>query len=180
MGATDDRIARLADLTVAFGTNLQPGQILSVSAEPGHAEFVRAVAEAAYRRGARFVDVWYFDPLVKRERIAHAPEDTLDFVPSWYGEKVLELGRQRCARLHVAGTTEPDPFVGLDPARLGRDQMPRLRESGQVVSERTTNWCIVPFPTEAWARQVHPDLAGAEALERLWDCLLYTSDAADE
>jgi len=169
VGGSDDRIERLAELTVAFGTNLQPGQILAVSAEPGHAELVRAVAAAAYRRGARFVDVWYFDPLVKRERIAHAPEETLDFVPSWYGEKVLELGRQRCARLHVAGTTEPDRLAGLDPARAGRDQLPRIRESGQVVSERTTNWCIVPFPTEAWAEQVHPDLPRAEALERLWE-----------
>jgi aminopeptidase len=165
----DDRIERLADLAVAFGANVQPGQVVSVTGEPGHAELVRAIAAAAYRRGARFVDVWYFDPLVKRERIAHAPEDTLDFVPSWYGERVLELGRQRCARIHVAGSTEPDALAGLDPTRAGRDQLPRIRESGAVVSERTTNWTIVPFPTEAWAVRVHPELEPAAALERLRD-----------
>jgi aminopeptidase len=165
----DDRIERLAELAVAFGANVQAGQIVSVGGEPGHAELIRAIAAAAYRRGARFVDPVYFDPLVKRERIAHAPEETLDFVPAWYGERVLELGRQRCARIQVAGTTEPDALAGLDPARAGRDQLPRVRESGTVVSERTTNWTIVPFPTEPWARQVHPDLDASAALERLWE-----------
>lgn len=169
MPAGDDRTERLAELAVAFGANVQPGQVVAVTGEPGHAELVRAIAAAAYRHGARFVDAVYFDPLVKRQRIAHAPADTLDFVPSWYGERILELGRQRCARIQVAGMTEPDALAGLDPARAGRDQLPRLRESGQVVSERTTNWTIVPFPTEAWARQVHPDLEAPEALERLWE-----------
>jgi aminopeptidase len=166
---SDDRTARLAEIAVAFGANVQPGQIVSVAGEPGHAELVRAITAEAYRRGARFVDAWYFDPLVKRERIAHAAEETLDFVPSWYGERILELGRQRCARIQVAGTTEPDALAGLDPERAGRDQLPRLRESGTVVGERTTNWTIVPFPTEAWARQVHPELDPAAALERLWE-----------
>jgi aminopeptidase len=169
VGRSDDRVFRLAELAVAFGANVQPGQIVSLSAEPGHAELVREIAAAAYRRGARFVDVSYFDPLVKRQRIAFAPEETLDFVPSWYGDKVLELGRQRCARIHVAGATEPGALAGLDPARAGRDQLPRVRESGQVVSERTTNWTIVPFPTAAWAEEVHPELDREAALERLWD-----------
>ena len=35
-------------------------------------ELVRAIAESAYKRGARFVDVHWFDPWVKRARIAQA------------------------------------------------------------------------------------------------------------
>ena len=63
----------------------------------------REVAAAAYRRGARFVDVTYFDPYVKRARIEHAREETLDFVPSWHGDRMLELGRQRAARISLSG-----------------------------------------------------------------------------
>jgi aminopeptidase len=180
VSASDDRIARLAELAVAFGANVQPGQIVSVSGEPGHAELVRALAAAAYRRGARFVDAWYFDPLVKRERIAHAAEETLEVVPSWYGDRILELGRQRCARIHVAGATEPDALAGLDPVRAGRDQLPRLRESGQVVSERTTNWTIVPLPTAAWAQRVHPELGPGAALERLWEEIVHVCRLDEE
>ena len=88
-------LERLADLAVGFGANVQPGQIVAINAEIGKEEMVRALAASAYRHGARFVDPVYFDMHVKRARILHAEEDTLDFVPSWYGERMLELGRQR-------------------------------------------------------------------------------------
>jgi aminopeptidase len=162
-----DTIGRLAKLAVEFGANLQPGQILAVQAEPEQRELALAIAATAYSRGARFVDVQYFDPYVKRARIAYADDDTLDFVPSWYGERVLALGEQRCARIWISGPTAPGLLDDLDPARAGRDILPRIKESGKIVSERTTNWTIVPYATAGWARQVHPELAGDEALNRL-------------
>ena len=46
----------------------------------GLEEQARATAEAAYKRGAKFVDVAYFDPYLKRVRIESADPDTLDVV----------------------------------------------------------------------------------------------------
>jgi aminopeptidase len=160
-------VERLADLAVGFGANVQRGQIVAIQAEIGKEEIVRAIAASAYRHGAKFVDAVYFDMHVKRARILHADEDTLDFVPSWYGERLLELGRQRCARVAIAGPATPGLLDDLDPARAGRDLLPALKETGVVVNEATTNWTIVPFPTRAWAERVHPDLPPDEALEVL-------------
>src|SRR3954452_11268873 len=92
-------VDRLADLAVGFAANVQRGQIVSIGAEIGKEEMVRALAASAYRHGAKFVDPFYFDMHVKRARILHADEETLDFVPSWYGERLLELGLQRLARM---------------------------------------------------------------------------------
>ncbi len=50
-------VERLADLAVRGGANVQPGQVVAVGTEPGKEELTRAVAERAYRAGARFVDV---------------------------------------------------------------------------------------------------------------------------
>jgi aminopeptidase len=169
----DERLEQLAEVAVALGANVQAGQIVYVQAEPGHAELVRAITDAAYRRGARFVDVEYFDPYVKRARIQHADAATLDFVPSWYGERMLALGEQRCARIALAGATAPGVLDDVDPALAGRDMLPRVKESAQVVGDRTTNWTIVPCPTSAWARQVHPELAEEAALERLWEEIVH-------
>ena len=152
---------------MTLGANLQRGQILSISGEVGHEELVRAVALEAYRRGARFVDVSYFDPHVKRARIAHADEETLSFVPPWYGERVLALGEHRAAIVAITGPTAPGLLDGLDPARTGRDRLPFLKETGKLVNDRTVNWTVVPYPTPAWARLVHGD--EGEALERLWE-----------
>jgi aminopeptidase len=169
----DVTLERLADLVVGFGANVQPGQIVAVSGEPGKEPLVRAIAVAAYKRGAKFVDVQWFDPWVKRARIEHAADDTLDFVPPWYGERVLALGEHRAARIALSGPVAPGILDGLDPVRAGRDRLPSVKESGQVVDERTTNWSIIPAPTAAWATLVFPDLPEAEAIAELDRHLLH-------
>lgn len=174
-------IDRLAELTVAFAANVQPGQTVYLQAELEHADVVHAISESAYRRGAKFVDVHYFDPHVKLARLRHADPATLEFVPTWYRDRVLALGEQRCCRIMLTGPSAPGLLDEIDPALAGRDLLPRVKESGQVVSDRTTNWTIVPCPTVAWARKVHPDLDEEAALERLWEeiahvCRLDESD----
>lgn len=164
---TGDLTERLAEVAVSFAANVQRGQLVFVQAELGHAELVRELVAASYRAGAKFVDVNYFDPYAKRARIEHADPDTLEFVPDWYGERILQLGEERAARIFVAGATTPGLLDDLDPKLAGQDLLPRLKETGKVVSDRTTNWTIVPFPTPGWASQVFPDVDAEAALERL-------------
>jgi aminopeptidase len=165
----DAYLERLADLVVGFGANVQPDQIVAVTCEPGKERLTRAIAASAYRRGAKFVDVQWFDPWVKRARIAYAREDTLAFVPDWYGQRVLALGEAHAARIALSGTSAPGVLQDLDPVRAGKDRLPMLKESGKVVNDRTTNWSIIPCPTEAWAKLVFPDLSEADALAALED-----------
>jgi aminopeptidase len=174
-------LERFADLVVGFAVNLQQDQVLAVGAEIGKEDLARALAASGYRHGAKFVDVSYFDLHVKRARIEHARDETLSFVPSWYGERVLELGRQRCARIGLTGPAHPGLLEDLDPHRLSRDQLPALKEGGQVVNERTTNWTAVPCPTRAWAQLVHPDLDPEAAWTRLGEQILHVCrlDEAD-
>lgn len=172
-----------ADLLVGFGANVQPGQVVAVGAELGKQALVRAIAASAYRHGARFVDVAYFDPYVKRERILHADPATLGFVPPWYGDRVRALGEQRCARIGLTGPAAPGLLDDLDPGLVGRDQLPFVRENGEVVNARTTNWTAGACPTPPWAELVHPDLGPDAALARLWEeighvCRLDAEDPA--
>lgn len=169
----DVTLARFARLAVDFGANLQPGQIMSLAGAPGKERLVRAIAERAYERGAKFVDVTWFDPWVKRARIKHAPDDTLEYVPPWYGERILQLGRERGAAVSLSGPVAPGLFDDLDPVRAGRDRLPAVRESGEVVSRRELNWTILPGPTQAWAKLVHPDLDDDAAMAKLEEQLLH-------
>ena len=116
----DPRLERYADLIINFGANVQPDQVVSLRALIGHEEAARAIAVAAYRRGAKFVDVNYWDPHLKRARVQYADEDVLDFVPAWYGERTLQLGEARAASILLSGPIEPHLFDDLDPGRLGR------------------------------------------------------------
>src|SRR3954465_9675574 len=127
-------LARFAELTVDFGANLQPGQIVAVNGSPGKERQVRAIAERAYAKGAKFVDVAWFDPWIKRARIEHAPDDTLEFVPSWYGERILALGRERAAAISLSGPVSPGLLEDLDPVRAGRDPAPAARGGAPAAS----------------------------------------------
>jgi aminopeptidase len=166
-------LERFADLAIGFAANVQKGQVVAIGAELGKEAMVRALAAKAYQHGAKFVDVQYFDMHVKRARILEAEEETLGYVPPWYGTRILELGRLRCARIGLSGPATPGLLDDLDPRRAGLDQLPFVREAGVVVNERTTNWTIVPYPTLGWARQVYPGLADEEALVRLSEQILH-------
>ena len=164
---------RLAELSV-YGANVQEGQIVLVQAEIGLEEQARATAEAAYKRGAKFVDVAYFDPYLKRVRIENADPDTLDFVPAWFGERVLKHAEENGARILMRSVTAPNVLDGLDKSLLGKDMLPVLKEAFKVITDRSTNWCFVPAPHPAWAALVHPNLPADEAYERLWSELEHT------
>ncbi len=167
MAADDSRWQRLAALAV-HGANVQPGQLTMVSAEHGQAELARACAAAAYEAGAKYVEVLYFDMRVKQQRVLHADPETLDFVPAWWGQRLLQLGEELGARISLAGLSTPSLFGDIDAELVGRDRMPWIKEVSQVIADRSTNWCIVPCPHVEWAKVVFPELPPEEALERLW------------
>jgi aminopeptidase len=169
----DATLARFADLIVGFGANVQQDQIVAIGCEPGKEHLVRALAASAYRHGAKFVDVGWFDPYVKRARIEHARPETLEFVPPWYGERILALGDHRAARVALAGPSAPGLMADLDPVLVGKDRLPTVREGIRVVNERTTNWTVCPCPTPVWADMVFADLDESERLPRLERELLH-------
>jgi aminopeptidase len=67
----------------------------------------------------------------------------------------------------------------LDPARLGRDLLPRVKENFGVINDKTTNWLVMPGPTEGWAQQVYAD--ADDPLGRLWEEIAFVTrlDAED-
>jgi aminopeptidase len=166
-------LERYAKLIVEVGANIQRDQQVLVIAAPTSAPLVRAIAAECYERGARFVDPWYFDPHVKRVRAIEADPDTLEFVPRWYPKRLLEVGEAHGSRISISPNMPPGLMDGVDPALAGRDQLPSLREHFDVINAKTTNWCVAPWASEAWARVVHPDLAPGDALAKLNEELVH-------
>jgi aminopeptidase len=158
----------LAELAV-FGANVQPGQLVAITSSIGKEDLTRRITRAAYEHGAKYVDVVYFDQWLKRERLSLAAEETLDYVPPWMRERLLYLSDEHAARISLSGPQAPRALEGLDPARAGRDLLPYIPETGEVVNRMTTSWCIVPVPTVPWAELVYPELEPQAAFEQLWE-----------
>ena len=164
---------RLADLVVGFGANVQHDQIVSVSCEPGKEPLVRAIAASAYRRGARFVDVAWFDPWVKRARIELAREETLEFVPDWYGSRVLALGDQRAARDRVDGAVGAGPARGPRPGARRQGPAPSGQGVGQGRQRPHDQLVGDPGVVAGLGLAVFPDLPLEEAQAALDERLLH-------
>src|SRR5256885_1910940 len=122
---------RLAKLAVEIGANVQEDQIVAVTYAPGMEPLVYAIAQSAYERGARFVDPFVFDGRIKRIRLETAREDTLEFVPEWWGHRALKLGENRAARISIAPNPDPGVLDGVDPERAGKDDLPFVKETVQ-------------------------------------------------
>ena len=99
-------------------------------------------------------------------------------------QRLFYLSDEHAARVSLSGPHAPHALDDVDPARAGRDLLPYLPETGEVVNRMTTSWCIGPAPTRPWAEFVYPELDGEAAYEQLWEdvahiCRLDADDPAE-
>src|SRR4051794_18113735 len=123
------QLARVA----VWGANVQPGQDVAVLADVQTVELVREIARASYERGARFVDAWYSDTATKRIRLDTAGEETLSYVPPWYGPRGRLLEEGDGALIIVHPLFAPGVLEGAEPSRLGLDQLPFHPETHDAI-----------------------------------------------
>jgi aminopeptidase len=172
----DERLARYAELAVRVGANVQDGQTVFLLTHVAHAPLARALAQAAYKAGARYVDVQYRDQHVRKAMIELGPDETLTYTPDWL--KTLWHAAEGGALIATTGDPEPELMADLDGERVGRAQMKELTEiaRAQMVA-RSVNWTGVAFPNDGWAEQVF----GEPDVERLWEAVAFCTrlDEAD-
>jgi len=152
---TADRARTLARLAVNLGANAAPGQDVFVLAfDVEQAPLAREIAHAAYVAGARYVSVLYWDQHVKRSRLLHAPDDSLEFVPDWWERHVAECLERRGAYIIVWGDPAPELLDDVDPVRAGSDHMPLTASLFGLAGSGEVTWTFVPGPTRGMAERV--------------------------
>jgi aminopeptidase len=158
----------LAELAVCVGANVQAGQDVVVLAwDVEQAPLVRAVADQAYRRGARFVSALYWDVHVKRSRLLHAPTETLDFVPDWWDAITTEGVARRSAVIHLHTPVRAELLEDIPLERAMRDVMPVTQTFWDAVDRGELVWSLVPGVWPGLAQAV----LGTAEVDRLWRLL---------
>jgi len=147
---------------------VQEGQTVFIGAIVEHAPLARAMTRAAYRAGARYVDVRYIDNHVRRAMIELGPDDALTHSPDWM--KTYTRAFEGHARLATTGDPEPELLADLDGERVGRARMTEVIEIVRTqLLERSVNWNGVAFPNPGWAEKVF----GEPDLDRLWEAVAF-------
>jgi aminopeptidase len=167
--AEENLLKRYAELVVRVGANVQPGQDVGIYAHVEQAPFARALTEAVYEAGARYVTALYADQYIKRQLIIHGDDETLEWSTPWDLERLEHFARVRGAMISIAGDPNPDVFADLDGVRVGKARPKALSERSLRITfeDKSINWTIAAYPSENWARKIF----GEPDVNRLWEAV---------
>ena len=164
-----DRIPALARLIAEAGINATADQIVVVSATLGQQDLARAIAGACYDLGARYVEVNYSDPYVRKVRLTRAPDAALGTIPAWTRRKALDVEQAGGANIALTGPAAPHLLDDIDPGRIGRDQV-AIPELMEVIGRQRLRWTVDPGPSAGWAKLVFGEHE-PDALAKLWEAI---------
>jgi aminopeptidase len=178
-----ESLGRYADAIVRASLVIGKGDTLVVQGEPEHRELLVAVADAAYRAGAQFVDVVTADPLVARAKLLHGTDDAIGALSPWSRRRLREVTTPRGALAAITGEGEAGYLDGVPPERIASDYAGLAKQTAflrRAHLNMRSRWTIAAWPTDHWAGQVYPGLEPLAAKRRLANDLLRFCRLTDE
>ena len=70
-----EKLTIYANLLIVHGLNVQPGQLVNITGEIVHRELIEKLVTAAYKHGAKYVNVDFVDPELVKIRITESKCD---------------------------------------------------------------------------------------------------------
>jgi len=165
-----------ARLIVRCGVNVQKGQEVMVYAGLDQPEFVKLVVEEAYKAKASKVIVeWNYDPLTKLH-VRYQSVKTMGTVPEWQKARQQHYCDVLPARIHLV-SDDPDGLKGINMGKMAKARKMSYPILRPYIDQREgkQQWCIAAVPGAAWAKKVFPGMRTSQAIEKLWEAILFTS-----
>lgn len=175
------RLEKYARLIVCCGLNVQKGQEVRIQCELDQPEFVAMVVEECYKRGASKVNVkWSYMPISKLHYLNRSLETLSEVTEVEKAEWQERVDKLTC--LLWLDSEDPDGLNGTDNEKISKANMARypIIKPFRDALENKYQWCIAAVPGKDWARKIFPDLPSDEAVEKLWEAILYTSRVDDD
>ena len=169
---------RFAELIVKVGVNIKKGQEAVVYAELDDPDFVYTVVEEAYIAGASKVTVeWGHQPLTKLH-VKYRSDEVITTVDDWEVEKLKHRRDTLPCMIYIL-SEDPDGLEGIDGEKYAKMVSARYQKLKAIRDEMENKyqWCIAAVPGKEWAKKVFPDLSEDQAVEKLWQAIIYTSRA---
>ena len=170
-----------ARLIVRVGANVQKGQEVQIRAGLDQPEFVTMVVEEAYKAKAKKVTVdWYYQPISKLHS-RYQTVKTLGGVEEWEKAKMQHNCDVIPVRIFL-DSADPDGMKGDNMKKRSEARKlsyPILKPYTDQL-EGHDQWCIAAVPGVAWAKKVFPGLSKNQAVEKLWETILYTARVTED
>ena len=175
------KLEKYAKLIAGSGLNVQKGQKVVIQCGLDQPDFVTMVVEECYKLGAASVIVkWSHMPVTKLNYTYRTLETLSTVTPVERAEWQSRVDELSC--LLWLDSDDPDGLSGTDNEKISkanRARYPVIKPYRDAI-ENKYQWCIAAVPGREWAKKVFPDLPVEEAVEKLWEAILYTSRVSDE
>lgn len=167
----DRKLELYAELIVKQGVNLAKGETLAIAADVSSADLAEAVAERAYKEGAKKVVMFWSNSNIAKMSYLYQNIEDLAKIPDWTVASRDYILEEKAAYLNIL-SERPDHLKGVDPEKIKsatialNKALYRFRDS---TGSNRTRWCLAAYPNIEWAEKVFPKLKGQQALDKLWD-----------
>ncbi len=173
-----EKLETYANLLIAHGLNVQPGQVVNITGEIVQRDFIQLLVKAAYKKGAKLVNVDFIDPEILKTRITDSQSDEyLSYIPRFIPTKYNDFVEDGSCVLRLVGSEDPDSQAHLPVGKINAVQM-ALRQAlknyyVEGVSKKKVQWTVAAAATKGWAKKVFPELDDDAAYLALWDAIFH-------
>lgn len=170
------RLQKYAELIVKCGLNVQKGQEVIIRCGLDQPDFVALVVEQCYKCGAERVKVeWSYMPISKIHYNYRSLESLSDFTEVEKAEWQRKVDKLTC--LLWLDSDDPDGLNGTDSEKISKANIARfpMIKPYRDALENKYQWCIAAVPGKEWAEKIYPELPEEDAIEELWENILYCS-----
>lgn len=171
-----ERLKKYAELIVKCGLNVQKGQEVIIRCELDQPEFVTMVVEECYKAGAERVKVdWAHMPITKLGYNYRSLEVLSEVTEVEKAEWQRKVDKKSC--LLWLDSDDPDGLDGTDSEKISKANIARfpIIKPYRDALENKYQWCIAAVSGREWAKKIYPEIPVEEAVEKLWEDILYCS-----
>jgi aminopeptidase len=185
----EKNLEKYAEVVIKVALNLQPGQKLCIYSPLTFgvplevAPLIRLITKMAYKNGAQFVEVMWYDEEIHLSRFQNAPIETFNEFPTWKYDYLCNHVKDGNPILYVLAFN-PDLLSEQDSEKIKLFQANYYKGVEKIVKlmkDRPSNNSYITVPVAGWANKVFKNGSSEERLKLLWNkifemCRIKTED----
>ncbi|MBP5598911.1 MAG: aminopeptidase [Lachnospiraceae bacterium] len=174
-------LRKYANLIARSGVNIQKGQEVVISCGIEQPKFVELLVDECYKAGAKKVRVEFFYDKLYKLHVRHQTVTTMGKVEEWEKAKLQHYVDELPCRIYLE-SDDPDGMKGINQDKVAKAEQKKwpIEKPYWDKMENRYQWCVAAVPGAAWAKKLYPNLSKKQAMEKLWEAILYTSRVTED
>lgn len=171
-----NELKKYSDLVIEVGVNIYKDQCLNINCGIPNYEFALMLAESAYSKGAKYVDIQFFSNRLIKSRVENNKDlSQLEFIPNYLLNKSYEILSNDWAYIRIDNLEELDVMKGINISKhsvITKSEQKTFQRQSQSFGIAKNTWTVIAAPGPVWASKVFNTSPTEKAVDELWKKLV--------